>query len=246
IGRRPSLVVLGAALAGLPENERRGMSWLRKLFSRGGEAARWQKLLAATPGSPHLDVIIQLLAPDDAAFGPLARLALGMGVLSHEVLEEKIGGLPAALQGPQRAAVERAQARLWLQSAIPGRLEAEWKPALELADPEANKRALQHVDRALKRVHGAGPGEAALGRWLKGLALEVTPLAEGRGPSGALPPSLSVADQDARGPHYDSVNFVEKTQSAVQWIVGVANRLGEAFTKGNPDKTLVADAIAKL
>ncbi|HVZ31281.1 MAG TPA: DUF1592 domain-containing protein, partial [Polyangiaceae bacterium] len=34
----------------LPENERRGMSWLRRLFSGGGEAARWQKLLAPTPG----------------------------------------------------------------------------------------------------------------------------------------------------------------------------------------------------
>ena len=32
----------------------------------------------------------------------------------------------------------------------------------------------------------------------------------------------------------------------MQWIVGVANRLGEAFTKGNPDKTVVVDAIAKL
>src|SRR3954469_4686337 len=175
LGRRPSLVVLGAALAGLPENERRGMSWLRRLFSRGGEAARWQKLLAATPGNPHIDVIAQLLSPDDAALGPLARLALGIGVLSHEILEEKIGSLTASLQESQRAAVERAQARLWLQSAIPGHLEAEWKPVLDLADPEANKRALQHVDRALKRVHGSGPGEAALGRWLKGLAAEITP-----------------------------------------------------------------------
>src|SRR5438270_1331450 len=151
VGRRPSLVVLGAALACLPENERRGMSWFRRLFSGGGEAARWQKLLAPTAGQPRIDVLLSILAPEDAALGPLARFAVGMGVLSHDVLEEKIGGLTSALQGADKSAVERAQARLWLQSAVPGHLEREWRPALELAEGDANKRALVHVDRALKR-----------------------------------------------------------------------------------------------
>src|SRR5438309_490765 len=93
IGRRPSMVVLGASLACLPENERRGMSWFRRLFSGGGEAARWQKLLAPTPGQPHIEVLQSLLTAEDAALGPLARLALGIGVLSHEILEEKVGAL---------------------------------------------------------------------------------------------------------------------------------------------------------
>jgi hypothetical protein len=243
VTRRPSLVVLGACLAGLPGNERRGMSFLRKLFSRGGEAARWQKLLAPTPGQPHVDTIVSLLSPEDAAIGPLARLALGLGAVSHEILEEKIGPLTASLPAAERAAVERAQARLWLQS-VPRQLEAEWRPMLDLAEGDANRRALTHVDRALKRVYGAGPGDAALARWIKGLAAEVGPLVEGKGADGALPPSLSLADHDARGPHFEGAGFVEKAQAAVSWIVFVANRLGAAFTMHNPERAMLVSSLS--
>jgi hypothetical protein len=243
IGRRPALVLLGASLSGLPGNERRGMSWLRRLFSRGGEAARWQKLLAPTPGHPHVKEVLSLLSADDSPIGPLARLAIGLGALSHEVLEEKVGPLTSSLQGDQRAAVERAQARLWLQASVPRHLEAEWKPVLELVEGDANKRALVHVDRALKRVHGSAPGEAALARWIKGLAAEVQPLVDAKGAAGALPPSLSVADHDARGPHYEQAGFVEKTQAALAQVVFLANRIADAFqTKDIAGKTL-AEAL---
>lgn len=219
------------------------MSWLRRLFSRGGEAARWQKLLAPTPGHPHIDLLVSLLSPDDAAVGPLARLALGLGALSHEILEEKVGSITASLQPAERASIERAQARLWLQASVPHHLEAEWKPVIDISDVEAHKRALLQVDRALGRLHGAGPGEAALARWLKGLAAEVGPLAEGKGPTAALPPSLALADHEARGPHFDQAGFVENTQAAVSWIVFVANRLAEAFTSLNPDKAALTAAL---
>jgi hypothetical protein len=249
LGRRPALVVFGACMACLPESERRGMSWFRRLFSGGGEAARWQKLLAPVPGQPHVSTIVSLLSADDAAVGPLARLALGIGMLSHELVEQHLSAaLGTASGGPQRAAVERAQARLWLQSAVPTHLENEWKPVLELAGSvegaDAQKRAVLHVDRALKRVHGSGPGEAALARWLKGLVAEIGPLADGRGASGALPASLSVSDHEARGPFFDQVSFVEKAQAAVAAIVGVANKLGEVFTmSGNPDRASIQEAL---
>lgn len=254
IGRRPDLVVLGASLAGLPARERQGMSWFRRLFSGGGEAARWQKLLAPTPGQPHVELLLAVLRSEDAPVGPMARFALGAGMLAHEILEEKIGALTSSMAGPQRAAVERAQARLWLQMLeFKGstKLDNEWSPGLDLADSEAHKRPLQHLDRALKRVHGTGPGEGALARWLKALAAEMGPLADAnarpRGQEGAsLPPSLSIADSDARAAHFDQVGFLDKTKAATTLFVTYANRLAEAFQKGSPEHAALVDALGKL
>ena len=250
IGRRPALVVLGASLAGLPARERQGMSWLRRLFSGGGEGVRWQKLLAPTPGQPHVELLLSVLRSDDASVGPLARFALAAGLLSHELLEAKVGALTSSMAGPQRAAVERAQARLWLQTQdLTLGLDNELRPALELADADAHKRTLQHIDRAIKRVHGSSPGEGSLGRWLKALAAEVTPLADAnaRVPgSGSLPPSLHIADADARAAHFDQAGFLDKTTAATTLFVTYANRLGEAFQKGSPELGALVEALGKL
>src|SRR5689334_7203376 len=117
--RRPALVALGAALTHLPETERKGMSFFRRLFSRGGEGARWQKLLAPA-AAPRVDLLVALLARADGhAFGSLARLAIGLGFLSHEVLEASVAPLLANVDGSARRGIERAQARLWLQHAVP-------------------------------------------------------------------------------------------------------------------------------
>lgn len=228
------------------------MSWFRRLFSGGGEAARWQKLLAASPGEPHVDLLVSVLRSEEAAIGPMARFALGCGLLAHELLEEKLGGVTSSLQGPQKAAVERGQARLWLQTIERdlkngATLHGEWRPAAdfgEAANAEAHKRTVQHVDRALKRVYGSGPGEGTLGRWLKALATEVGPLAEvDRSGKGGLPPSLSMADADVRAAHFDQVAFVDKVRAAQVAFVVLANRLAEAFSKGAPEQAALTDAL---
>ena len=249
MGRRRALVSFGAGLAGLPSRERQGLSWFSRIFSGGGEAARWQKLLAATPGQPRVDLVVSVLRDSDVVLGPMARFALGIGVLAHEILEEKIGPLTASLAGPQRASVERAQARLWLQALdikAPDQLGNEWRPALELADSEAQKRPMQHMDRAIKRVHGSGPGEAALSRWLKALASELGPVAGASDRDGWLPSTLSLSDSDARVAHFEKVAFQDATASATALFVTYVNRLAEAFEKGSPDEAALSDALGKL
>jgi hypothetical protein len=242
MGRRPALVVLGASLAALPAREHAGMSWFRRLVSGGGEAARWEKLLQPAPSSSEL--VTSILRSDDAAVGPMARLALGAGLLAHDLLEQAVGSLTTSLAAPQRAAVERAQARLWLQTLDASTLVGEWRPALDFADADAHKRTLAHLERALARVHGGGPGDAALGRWLKALAAEVAPLIAPQ--AEPLPPSLSVADADARAAHFDQVGLVDKVKAAADAFVGYANRLAEVFQQGSPDHAATAQALAKL
>lgn len=242
LARRPALVALGASLAGLPGNERRGMSFLRRLFSRAGETARWQKLLAATPGSPRAEVIAAVMVKEPGDLGGLARVALGLGLLSYQLLEDKIGGLTASMQPAERAGVERAQARLWLQATLPREkdLAHELRPVLSLLEGDATRRALTHLDRALASVHGTGPGEAALYRWVKSFATEAGELVE----KGALPPALGVTDQDARGPHFESAAVVEKVQATVNAFVLLADRVGETFAAGEPDVATLTGALA--
>ncbi|HEY1101563.1 MAG TPA: hypothetical protein VGF99_21670, partial [Myxococcota bacterium] len=115
--RRPSLVGLGATLPLLPGVERKGMSFFRRIFSSGGEAGRWQKQLQAG-ATPRAALVRSYLLPVND-LGPMGRLALALGALSHDVLEARLAPGMAHVAAGDRAAVERAQARLWLQASIP-------------------------------------------------------------------------------------------------------------------------------
>lgn len=242
LARRPALVALGATLASLPANERRGMSFLRRLFSRAGEVARWQKLLTATPGSARTELIAAVAAGEPGGLGGLARVALALGLLSYELLEQAVGGLTASMQPVERAGVERAQARLWLQATLPREkdLAHELQPVLALTDGDATRRVLAHANRALASVHGGGPGDALLQRWVKSLVAEVAALVE----SGALPPSLGADDQAVRASQFEGVAFVEKAQAAVNSFVLLADRVGETFATGEPDAAAISAALA--
>lgn len=241
--RRQSLVALGATLPLLPGVERKGMSFFRRLFSGGGEAARWQKQLSPQ-ATPRVELVKRFIVDSGTAtsgpggLGPMSRLALGLGVLSHELLENKLVGMVTSQNASERAAIERAQARLWLQAAVPNNLDVEWKVVGELADAELHKRTFEHVDAALKAAFGAGPGKDALHRWMKGLVAEVTPAVQ-----QGLPPSLSLQDHAARGPHFENNAFVGRVQGAVSWFVLLANRLGERATAGTLDAVAIVDAL---
>jgi hypothetical protein len=205
--RRPALVALGAALPHLPAVERKGMSFFRRLFAGGGKSARWQKLLEGD-GTARPELVVELLVAEAGAAGesgpgPLARLALGLGLLSHEVLASTLRPVFAALPENQRAAVARGQARLWLQQLVPpsGDLQGEWRAVLELQDVEQHKRVVEHVHAALARAFGTGPGPDVLQRWLKGLVAEVSPLVDGS--KGALPPEAGMADADVQKLAFD-------------------------------------------
>ncbi|MDP2342854.1 MAG: hypothetical protein Q8O67_17995 [Deltaproteobacteria bacterium] len=234
LARRQSLVAFGATLPLLPGVERQGMSFFRRLFSGGGEAARWQKQLAPA-ASPRVELVKRFIIGGDPGqgLGTMSRLALALGVLSHELLEMKLQGLVSPTAS-DRAAIERAQARLWMQAAIPNNIENEWKPTTELADAELHKRTFEHVDNALKAAFGQGPGRDTLLRWAKGLVVEVAPALQ-RG----MPAALSIPDHSARGPHFENNNFVAKAQEAVAAFVVIANRLGERFTT-SPDLDAMA------
>lgn len=242
LARRPALVALGAALAALPANERRGMSFFRRLFSSAGEVARWQKALSATPGSPRAALAAAAMQKGEGDLGSLARVALGFGLLAYELVEDRVGSLTANLPPAERAGVERAQARLWLQATLPREKDFahELRPVLSLTEGDSTRRVLAHLDRAMGRAHGSGPGEALLLRWVKSLNAEAAELVE----KDALPPSLGVADSDARGPHFESAALVEKVQGAVNAFVLLADRVGDAFAAGEPDDATLSVALA--
>ena len=224
--RRPSLVGLGATLPLLPGVERKGMSFFRRLFSSGGEAARWQKQLEAG-ASPRVALIRSYLLPVND-LGPMGRLALALGALAHEVLEARLAPGMTHVAAGDRAAVERAQARLWLQASVPNTrsLEAEWRGLSDLTDAEQQRRTWEHVDAALKAAFGSSPGRDVLTRWGRGLVDEVAPLEQ-----LALPPSLGMADHGARAAYFDGNDYVNRVQQATNWFVVVANRLGEAVAR---------------
>jgi len=232
LARRPSLVALGATLPLLPGVERKGMSFFRRLFSGGSDAAKWQKQLAA-PSAPRGSYVGAILSLGD--LGGLARLSLGLGALAHDILEAKLG--PLTPQSGDRAGVERAQARLWMQAAVPNAadLESEWQAAADLADADLHRRTFDQLDNALKAAFSKGPGRDALHRWARGLSAEVAV-------ANPLPPSLGVADHIARGPHFEQAGVIEKLQEATTWFVVVANRLAE---QAGRDESLSESGVAR-
>jgi hypothetical protein len=243
--RRPALVCMGAALAQLPQNERKNMSFLRRLFSRGGEAAKWQKLLGPAPAG-RVDLIASVLQKGDVQGGSMMRLATALGLLAADVLEDALAPLTASLPPNEKAGIERAQARLWLQAVAPNTkdLEREWRVVQELGEADLQKNAVAHLDRAIQRVHGASPGEAVLLRWLKGLANDAAPLLD-TAKSGGLPPSVGVIDANARAPHFEQNGFLEKAQGAVSRFVFLANRLAEQLTVGTTPGTVTSSEVEK-
>lgn len=250
LARRASLVCLGAALSHLPQQDRRGVGFFRRLFSRGGDAARWQKVLA--PGTPRVELVAALLTPPsgdgtEAQPGSMMRAALALGVLSSDLLDEAVGGTVSGHPSADRAAIERAQARLWLRAAVPNtaELEREWRPALELGDTDLFKVAIAHVDRAILAVSKAAPGEALIGRWLKGLASEVAPVAE-IAKSAGLPAPLAISDDAARAPHFEQAAFLEKTQAAVARFVTLANEIAESLLENAPPERVQANLAVSL
>lgn len=158
----------------------------------------------------------------------MARLALALGALSYELVEARLGPVMAQVPPGERSAVERAQARLWLQATVPNThdLETEWRSIADLADVEQHKRTFAHLDASLRAVFQQGPGRDALGRWARGLVAQMAP-AEQQG----LPPSSGMADHVARGPWFDQANVIEHLQGVTQWFVVVANRLGEQASR---------------
>jgi hypothetical protein len=237
LARRPALVALGAALPHMPGVERKGMGFFLRLFSRGSEAARWQKQLAPT-SSPRPELVKRFLLPTND-LGPMARLSVALGMLAHEILEASTSSLAPA-NAAERAGIERAQARLWLQAAVPNArdLENEWRPVADLADADLQKRAIEHVDGALRAAFGQAPGRDAIARWMKGLVAEVAPAA-----LQGLPPSLGVADHIARGPNFENNNFVARVQDAVNWFVVAADRLGARAESTELDAAAIVEAL---
>lgn len=237
LARRPSLVALGATLPLLPGVERKGMSFFRRLFSGGSDAARWQKQLqaAATPRASLLSAYLN----GGNEFGPMARLSFTLGALSHELVEAKLASVMGQVPAGDRPAIERAQARLWLQASVPNvrDLEVEWRSVADLADADLHRRTFDHIEQALKGTFGAKPGRDTLVRWTRGLLAEVAP-AEQQG----LPPSLGLADHIARGTHFDQANLIGLLQEAVDWFVVIANRLGE---QAGRDESLTVDGIKR-
>ena len=233
LARRPSLVALGATLPMLPGVERKGMSFFRRLFSGGSEAARWQKQLQAS-ATPRAELVAAALA-GGAEFGPMARLSFALGALSHEIVESKLAGVMAQVSAGERPAIERAQTRLWLQSTSGLDFVAELRTIADLGDLELHRRTFEHIDGALKVVFNAKPGRDSLARWVRGLMAEVG-IAEEQG----LPPSVGMADNSARTPHFENANVVSLLQEAVDWFVVVANRLGE---EAGRDESLTPDGI---
>lgn len=243
--RRPSLVALGATLPLLPGIERQGMSFFRRLFAGGSEAARWQKQLHAQ-GAPRAALVTAYLTAS-TELGPMARLSLALGGLAHELLEARLASVMGQVAAGERPAIERAQARLWLQSAVPNvrDLENEWRAVDDLADSEQHKRTFTHVDAGLKMAFSSGPGRDALARWARGLVGQMAPAVQ-----QGLPPSAGMADHVARGPWFDQVNLIALLQEATQWFVVVANRLGEqasrdeGLTSSSATRSLCGDGTA--
>lgn len=236
--RRPSLVGLGATLPLLPGVERKGMSFFRRLFSSGGEAARWQKQLQSGP-VPRVALVRSYLMPVND-LGPMGRLALALGALSHEILEARLAPGMTHVAAGDKAAVERAQARLWLQASVPNTrsLEAEWRGLADLTDGEQQRRTWDHLDAALKNTFSSSPGRDALARWCRGLVAEVAPL-EHLG----LPPSLGLADHAARAAHFDGNDYINRAQQAINWFVVVANRLGETIAREDFSEAGISAAL---
>ena len=223
--RQPAPLVVTSTLPLLPGIEQKGASLLRRLLGRGKTtSARWSRQLSSMD-EPRGDLPAALLARRSGGPGQMTRLALALGAISHAVLEASVGDITRGLDGAERQAVERGQARLWLQFAVPSLrdLEREWAPTAELDDAERVRRPLEHLEAALASVHGEAPGTDALSRWVRALAAEMIPLVD----RAALPPEGALPEHEVRSRYFEGdAAFLEKAQRAIHWFVYLANELG--------------------
>jgi hypothetical protein len=242
--RRPEAVALGASLSLLPGLEHTGTSFFRRLFMSGKQKrAFWLKSVAPAD-KPRIGLVSSILNREDQkAPGAMARFALGFGVLAHEVLHDRIAETTAGLEGSELDAVHRAQARLWLRSVLPDSalLAAELRPLLQLEEVDSHKKLIDHLGRALAAAFGEPPGSDMLHRWVKGLCADVEPVAL----RGLLPPSLSLSDEQARGPRYDDARFEDRVAEATTWLVSLANRLAPLFLDREPEKEELEQALVE-
>lgn len=242
--RRPDAVALGASLSLLPGLEHKGTSFLRRLLMSGKQKrAFWLKALAPAD-KPRLELAIALLDGDEPkAPGAMARFALTLGALAHEVLHDRISETTAGLEGPELDAVQRAQARLWLAAALadPAALAAELRPVLQLDDGSAKRRLVDHLGRALGSAFGQSPGSDVLSRWVKGLCAEVEPIVQRE----VMPASLSLSDDEARGPRYEEARFEDRVADATTWLVSLANRLAPLHLGHEPSAAEVKEALTE-
>lgn len=227
--RRPALVALGAALATLPDIERKGMSFFQKLFSRNSsESARWQKQFASS--ASNIDVLSHLLGRGDQDnVGLLSRAALGLGFLSYCVVEATVGTTTASLDGNARAVAERNQARAWLQRNIPNSkdLAHEWRVIQELENNDRQQKILVHIEKALTKATQSPPTTGTVQRWVRGFCAEVKPLAI----NAALPKSL--------GGDESKNDIQAQIQQASSWFAALSALLGETMQEQEPAASVI-------
>jgi hypothetical protein len=224
LNRHPTLVALTASLAMGPIEERKRLSFLGRLFSRGAHAGRWHKVMIAS-NKARPEFALRLLAPSPGGPGAMARLAMALGALSYEVCAAH--PFHVAVAPPDPVGQDRAVSRMLLTMTIPNApgYAAEWAPVLELDSQERDwKIARTHLDGALEHA-GARPGVDALARWGKAVATEVK--SWGSGP----PPSLGVGDDVVAA---QSQIIAENDQQAVRWVVALSNALAQPLLTTAP------------
>ena len=244
--RRAPAVILGASLPFLPEIERKGANWFRRLFMGGGqEAAKWRKYLENRDGPPRSEFILGLLSGEgDHGPGPMTRLAFGIGALSTEVLSSTTDSVLSGLEGSTRTATEISIARLWIQKSIPnlGGLQSEWRPAMRLNDGENLKPLLNHLEKAMKTAFGEAPSREVLQRWVKGLTSEVAPILH----TGGLPAETSIPLHEVDSKYFAGDHkFIERSQEALTRAVYLANRVAECFLGQDATLQQLSDALCE-
>jgi hypothetical protein len=235
MSRRGTFVAMGAAMPLLPQCERNTLSFWGKLFSRGALAGRWQKAMHRPPPArvEYARSMIDLAAGVDATkqLGPMARFALGLGALSHELVATHVGAHIAKTGVSDRLGADRAYARLWLGATLTSAraLRDEWTAALSmeggLQRPD-HQRSLEHVHQAIGRLtQQPGPGKEALTRWIRAL-----PSALKSAVDDGLPASLATSDQAVRQDYEQ--HFVEVVQDVVRRFVGLSGAVADRLTQG--------------
>jgi hypothetical protein len=243
LARRPSMVAYGAALPLLPGLERSRVSFFKRIFGIGaGESQKWTRALE--PNGSRLSELAAAICDTSTgdAVGPLPKLALTIGVLSHEVLSQAIGPTLASIDPAARPAYARGQARLWMQFAVPTRRElvAEWSAARAVQDPEVMKRAFDLLDAAFRASLKESPGKEVFTRWARGLAHAVLPLVDGTG----MPDALGLNDHDVRASVFDGgAAFIERTEAATTRLAFLVGRLASVFEGRSPTYVEVRDAL---
>jgi hypothetical protein len=228
--RRPMEIAVGATLPLLPGLEQPKISWWRKLFLGAGDPdVEWVDRLRG-PKANNAGLPIAMLTSEPA--GPMMRFALGLGALAYEISRQSIEALNKGVDASILADVERAQARLWLHSAVPSHKDfgRMWSPAVITHDDDHLKRLIETLDAAMRKTHGDPVGIDHLRRWLRALSDRVTPMAERSEP----PPSLDVADHEAKDKYFESKDFNTAVQSGVEWFVTLAHELGPKYVGGEP------------